>query len=93
MSELQEQEDWTVDTTVLARNILVYLGIGNKESLEPGVDYRRDKICGMIESEIDRRIAAVREECAKIADSHASLDDASYDAASEQIAAAIRSQT
>lgn len=45
---VQEAQDWTVDTSVLAGRILSYLGIGSDCSLDPGADRRRDKIAAMI---------------------------------------------
>ena len=47
-------DDWTVDDTLTAREILNYLGIGSDASLEPFADRRRDHVAKIIQ----KRIAA-----------------------------------
>ncbi len=45
---VQEAQDWTVDASVLAGQILNYLGIGTDASLEPYADRRRDRVARML---------------------------------------------
>lgn len=101
---LQEQAeaitDWPVDTTLVARAILQNLGIGDHCSLEPG-DYRRDRICRLIEVEIERRCTLVQEDCAKVVEEMDRCEPNQYDNGSTEdgyrqakthILAAIRSR-
>lgn len=50
-------DDWTVDDTETAGEILTLLGIGCDASKEPGADWRRDKIAKMIRSRISQQDA------------------------------------
>jgi len=45
-------DDWTVDDTETAGEILTMLGIGCDASKEPGADWRRDKIAKIIRARI-----------------------------------------
>ena len=45
-------DDWTVDDTLTAREILDYLGIGSDASLEPYADRRRDAVAKIIQKRI-----------------------------------------
>lgn len=45
-------DDWTVDDSLTAREILAYLGIGSDASLEPFADRRRDHIAKLIQKRV-----------------------------------------
>lgn len=63
LAPISPADDWSVDCSILAGNILSYLGYSTVPSMEPGSDPRRDKVASMIAAAYEADDAATCEAC------------------------------
>lgn len=81
-------DDWTLDDTATADEILLLLGIGSDASKEPGADWRRDRIAAIIRKRTDEAVRQEREGSAFAVECHSGFGDlASIEACAELVRA------
>lgn len=81
-------DDWNLDDTATADEILLLLGIGSDASKEPGADWRRDRIAAIIRKRTDEAVHQEREGSAFAVECHSGFGDlASIEACAELVRA------
>jgi hypothetical protein len=68
-------DDWTLDDTATADEILLLLGEPGSASKEPGADWKRDRIASIIRGRTDAAVAQEREGSAFAVECHSGFGD------------------
>lgn len=68
-------DDWTLDDTATADEILLLLGEPGSASKEPGADWKRDRLAQIVRNRVDAAVAQEREGCAFAAECHSGFGD------------------
>jgi hypothetical protein len=82
-------DDWTLEDTATADEILLLLGHGGSASKEPGADWKRDRIASIIRKRTDAAVVQEREGSAFAVECHSGFGDP---ASIEACAALVRAR-